>query len=65
MYIRLPETAEKLATTIDSREILCFNNMAITFKNGTKIYSCDEWTKVLENETDRINKIFEQIEGTL
>lgn len=58
MYIKLPETEEKLATTIDSREILCFNNIAITFKNGEKIYSCEEWTKVLENETNHINKIF-------
>lgn len=65
MYIKLPDTKEKLATIIDSREILCFNINSIAFKNGFKIDSCDEWNKVLENETNRINKIIEKLGSDL
>lgn len=57
MYIKLPETQEKESTIIDLREILCFNKNHIAFKNGSRLPSCDEWNKVLENETNRINKI--------
>lgn len=39
MYIRLPETASKFETVVDSREILCFNARAITFKCGQHIES--------------------------
>lgn len=59
MFIRLPETKEKLATIIDSNEILCFNINSIAFKNGSKIDSCDEWNKVLEKATKHLNNIFE------
>lgn len=65
MYIKLPETQEKEATIIDSREILCFNRISITFKNGLKLPCCEEWNEVLEKETNRLNKIFELLEDSL
>ena len=49
MFIKLPETKEKLCTIINAREILCFNINSIAFKNGFKIDSCEEWSKEIEN----------------
>ena len=61
MFIKLPETPDKFSTIIDSREILCFNRIAIEFKNGKKLESCEEWNNVLEKATYNINKIFEKL----
>lgn len=64
MFIRLPETPSKFETIIDSREILYFNEIGITFKGGQRIHSCEEWQKVLIVETNRLNQI-EKLEGAL
>lgn len=65
MYIILPETPSKFETIIDSREILCFNEKAITFKNGSHIDSCEVWQKKLKDEFNSLNKVFKKLEGAL
>ena len=65
MYVKLPETATKFETVIDTREILCFNEKSITFKGGQYINSCEQWNKVLIDVCNRLNKVFEKIEGSL
>ena len=65
MYIKLPETPSKFETIIDSREVLCFNEKAITFKNGYHLDSCEEWHKALLDVTNRLNQVFEKLEGAL
>lgn len=62
MYIKLPETPSKFETIIDSKQILCFNERAITFKGGQHLDSCEEWQKVLKNTCNRQNIIFEKFE---
>lgn len=63
MYIILPETPLKFETIIDSREILCFNQKAITFKNGYRLDSCEVWQKILKDEFNSINKVFKKLQG--
>lgn len=65
MYVKLPETATKFETVIETREILCFNEKAITFKGGQHIDSCEEWNKVLIDVCNRLNKVFEKLEVSL
>ena len=65
MYIKLPETTTKFETVIDANEILCFNEKAITFKNGYHLNSCEKWQKVLIDVCNRLNIVFEKIEGSL
>lgn len=63
MFIVLPDTPSKFETIIDAREVLCFNERAITFRSGQHIDSCKEWLKVMKEEFIRINKIIEKWEG--
>ena len=49
MFIKLPETEDKVCTIINAREIICFNENSIAFKNGLKLGSCDKWFKEIEN----------------
>lgn len=62
MYIKLPETKAKYETVINTKDILCFNKIAITFKNGYHLDSCDEWNKILIDVCNRLTKVYEKLE---